>query len=126
MNKGKIFLAVGIGGMIGATLRYALAQAITFTSFPLATAIENVIGCFVLAYVTFHPFIKGKLSSEVFTAITTGVLGSFTTFSTFIAESVLLLDQLEWMFLYLALQTFACIGCCFIGAKLAKRKEKAA
>ncbi|MFD2657471.1 fluoride efflux transporter FluC [Gracilibacillus thailandensis] len=121
----KVFLAVGIGGIIGALLRYIIAESVSFISFPVGTTIANLMGCFVLAYVTFHPFFKNKLPPAIFTAFTTGLLGSFTTFSTFIAESVLLLDEsTAWLILYLAIQILGGVVLSFIGAKLAISKEK--
>ncbi|WP_228552419.1 fluoride efflux transporter FluC [Gracilibacillus salitolerans] len=121
----KLFLAVGIGGVLGALPRYIVAESVSFLSFPVGTTIANLIGCFVLAYVTFQPFFKNKLPPYIFTAFTTGLLGSFTTFSTFIAESVLLLnDSIEWLILYFVIQIFGGVGSCFLGAKLAISKEK--
>ncbi|SFM39235.1 CrcB protein [Gracilibacillus orientalis] len=121
----KLFLAVGIGGVLGALLRYIIAESVSFISLPIGTTIANLIGCFVLAYAAFHPFFKNKLPPYIFTAFTTGLLGSFTTFSTFIAESVLLLDKsMTWLILYLSIQIFGGVGLCFIGARLAISKEK--
>ncbi|WP_208589028.1 fluoride efflux transporter FluC [Gracilibacillus suaedae] len=121
----KLFLAVGIGGVLGALLRYIIAESVSYISFPVGTTIVNLIGCFVLAYVTFHPFFKYKLSPAIFTAFTIGLLGSFTTFSTFIAESVLLFDgSTEWLILYLAIQILGGVGLSIIGAMLAISKEK--
>ncbi|MGP4040615.1 fluoride efflux transporter FluC [Gracilibacillus sp. D59] len=123
----KLLLAVGVGGVFGALLRFIIAETLSFISFPVGTTIANLIGCFVLAYATFHPFFKNKLPPYTFTAFTTGLLGSFTTFSTFIAESVLLLDEsIAWLVLYLAIQIFGGVGSCFIGAMLAISKEKIA
>lgn len=121
----KLFVAVGIGGVIGALLRYLIAETISFSNFPVGTTIANLIGCFVLAYVTFHPLIKNKLAPYTFTAFSTGLLGSFTTFSTFIAESLLLMDEnVGRMLFYLAIQIFGGIVLCFLGARIAMSKEK--
>lgn len=120
----KLFFAVGIGGILGALLRYIIAESVSIISFPVGTTIANLMGCFVLAYVTFQPFFKNKLPPAIFTAFTTGLLGSFTTFSTFIAESVLLFEEsTAWLILYLPIQILGGVALCFIGAKLAISKE---
>jgi len=90
-------LWIGLGGFIGAILRYAVsgwvqANAVTF---PLGTLAVNFIGSFVLALVMFLSEFKGYFSEEVRVFLTIGLLGSFTTFSTFSYESFKLLEQQE-------------------------------
>lgn len=89
-----IYLLVGCGGVIGALLRYGVSAATVHLwsgGFPIATLFVNCLGCFLL------PFLTGKLTSRVTVpiqkAITTGVVGSFTTFSTFSVETITLLQQ---------------------------------
>ena len=87
-------LAVGIGGAIGASLRYFLSQIIVYEAgFPLATCIANLIGCFLLSYLLSGKLLKSYPKMKL--ALTTGLLGSFTTFSTFSNETISLIsDQL--------------------------------
>ena len=109
-------LAVGIGGSIGACLRFFLSQIIVYeTGFPLATFIANLIGCFALSYL-----LSGKLLSyypKLKLALTTGLLGSFTTFSTFSSETISLIsDQLYGIaFVYVLLSALGGLFLSFIG-----------
>lgn len=89
-----VYLLVGCGGVIGALLRYGVAAATVHWwsgGFPIATLFVNCLGCFLL------PFLTGKLTSRITVsmqkAITTGIIGSFTTFSTFSVETITLLEQ---------------------------------
>ncbi|WP_046175848.1 fluoride efflux transporter CrcB [Domibacillus indicus] len=84
-----IYILVGAGGMAGALLRYIVSIAIAAWwdgSFPLATLAVNYIGCFFLPLLTLR--LKSRLSVPVQKAVTTGIIGSFTTFSTFSVETV--------------------------------------
>lgn len=73
-------LLVGLGGMIGAVLRYAASIAIPDF---LVLWIVNGLGSFVLGFLAGRALASKKEASVLWT---TGVLGSFTTFSTFSAE----------------------------------------
>lgn len=92
-----VVLWIGAGGFIGAILRYWVsgwiqASAITF---PLGTLGVNFIGSFLLSLVMFLSEFKGYFNEEARIFLTIGLLGSFTTFSTFSYESFRLLDQQE-------------------------------
>ena len=88
-------LAVGTGGFVGSILRFALGQALSRTGvlFPVGTLAANVIGCFVIGLVAGRLRILSLetaagealvLRSEFVTLFfVVGVLGGFTTFSTF-------------------------------------------
>lgn len=117
-------MAVGVGGVIGTLLRYLLSEQVAFLPFPTGTMVVNLLGSFLLAYVTFHPLIKNKLSSASFTAFTTGLLGSFTTFSTLIMDSFLFSENIMVIASYLGLQIIGGLLFCMVGARLAMTKEK--
>lgn len=84
--------AVAIGGAIGAVLRWELARGVVGDGFPWATFIANVSGSLVLGVVLVVGEVIGRSAGSVqwhrlwrpFMA--TGVLGGFTTFSTFVLE----------------------------------------
>ncbi|WP_312649825.1 fluoride efflux transporter FluC [Aminipila sp.] len=82
-------ILVGIGGGIGAFLRSALSdlnKKYLNTSFPFATFIINITGSFLLG------LLIGLHSSSIWRLLLgTGILGGFTTFSTFNYEAVLLI-----------------------------------
>jgi len=89
-----VFL-IGIGGFIGAILRYAISGWIqnSFISFPLGTLGVNVIGSFLLGLIMYLSEYQGIFSEETRIFLTIGLLGAFTTLSTFSYESFRLLDD---------------------------------
>ncbi len=86
------FLAVALGGAVGAMMRYGVAllvQRFADGPAPVATWIVNLLGCLLIGFLV--PFLKsGNASVPVQLFILTGFLGSLTTFSTFSMESILL------------------------------------
>lgn len=83
---------VAIGGAIGACLRYALVLALRPHSpgFPTGTLIVNLIGCLcigALAGFTSHA-LSSRADSKLWALLAIGVLGGFTTFSSFSLETV--------------------------------------
>ncbi|MEH7098139.1 fluoride efflux transporter CrcB [Neobacillus vireti] len=93
------YFVVGIAGIIGAILRYLIGVYFNqwwFHAFPLATFMTNMLGSFILGWLTnFLPRFK-SLHPHVLTALGTGLIGSFTTFSTFSVETVHLLNSARW------------------------------
>lgn len=89
MNIPLVLLAVAACGALGALTRYAVGVWLSGIggSFPLATFVVNIAGCFLLGFLFFAPTSFGSLSPEMRTAIATGFLGALTTFSTFSVES---------------------------------------
>lgn len=89
-----VFLLVGIAGAIGAMLRYIIG-IIFFTNsiFPYATLCINLIGSFLLTWLTYGLLRRSSLSPEIKTAMTTGFIGSFTTFSAVSVETVSLFQN---------------------------------
>ena len=90
----KQFFAVGVGGFLGAMIRFGLNQVIPQGSgFPITTLCINSIGCFCLAWL----FTKYKERTPVILGIGTGFLGAFTTFSTFTVDTLLSFEQGKWL-----------------------------
>lgn len=99
---------MGIGGTIGAILRYLVAGAVPRLSvIPTGTLSVNVIGSFILSLLTFSGANGGILY-----LVCIGILGSFTTFSTFSYESFRLLEEneLRYFFLNIGLNLFMCLA----------------
>ncbi len=95
------YLSVGIGGIIGSLLRYyiGLSSVIWWSSpFPIATLVINLIGCFVLGWFTTYLSKLKLFSPSLLTGFGTGLVGSFTTFSTFSVETVQLIQNSLWGF----------------------------
>lgn len=88
-------LIVGIGGFIGAVLRFSLHTAIPADKFPWGTLAVNVIGSFILGYMFFAYAFDGSLSNEWRAFLGVGVLGAFTTMSTFSVETMSLFQENE-------------------------------
>jgi CrcB protein len=96
--NGAGFLAVGIGAALGAWLRWALGHFLNalHPAIPPGTLTANLVGGYLIgvavAYFAAHP----GLAPEWRLFAITGFLGGLTTFSTFSAESVALLQQARW------------------------------
>jgi len=95
----SIWLLVGFGGFVGAILRYWLSSLIqsNFITFPAGTLFVNFLGSFLLALIMYASEHRGVFNEETRICLTVGVLGTFTTMSTFSYESIKLLEQSEHM-----------------------------
>lgn len=85
---------IAIGGAAGSVLRYAISLWLTRAhgDFPLATLLVNVTGSFLLAFFA-RAFSTPDSSAVLRAALTIGFCGGFTTFSTFSAEFVTLVQE---------------------------------
>ncbi len=88
-------LIVGIGGFIGAVLRFSLHTAVPADKFPWGTLAVNIIGSFILGYMFFAYAFNGGLSNEWRAFLGIGILGAFTTMSTFSFETMELFQNNE-------------------------------
>lgn len=91
-----VYLFVGVGGVLGSLFRYLVSEMainIWNPGFPFGTLIINLTGAFLLGWVTSRLITPGKFDHAILTAFSTGVIGSYTTFSTFCLETVRLLDS---------------------------------
>ena len=88
-------LLVGLGGFIGAILRYVLGGWIQngFVNFPVGTLTINTTGSFFIGLIMYLSEYQGLFSDETRIFLTIGVLGGYTTLSTFGYESFRLLDD---------------------------------
>jgi len=89
------FVAIGVGAMFGAWLRWLLGLWLNpmFPSVPLGTLVANLAGGYVIGVMVALLGQHTSLPPEVRLFAVTGFLGSLTTFSTFSAESVGLLTR---------------------------------
>ncbi|MEM7479576.1 MAG: fluoride efflux transporter CrcB [Acidobacteriota bacterium] len=86
----KNLLWIGLGGFCGAIARWACAgwiQRLSDSAFPWGTAVVNGVGCLVIGMVAGWAEGRQVLSPESRAFLVVGVLGSFTTFSTFGLET---------------------------------------
>src|ERR1700692_1105845 len=92
---GRSFIAVSVGGMLGCLLRWGLAIFLNryFPTIPPGTLAANLIGCYIIgmaiAVFTAYP----AFAPEWRLFVTTGFCGGLTTFSTFFAEIVVVLQS---------------------------------
>lgn len=94
----KFVLLFGAGGL-GALARYGVHTVVGRVSpfaFPLGTLLVNVLGCFAIGYLATVFVGSYPVREEFRLAILVGLLGGFTTFSTFGLETVLLLESGAW------------------------------
>ena len=85
----KSALLIAVGGFAGATLRYAVAVALP-AAFPWGTLTVNVAGSFALGVLLYEARLLGRLGRRTRLLVGTGFLSSFTTYSTFAAETAAL------------------------------------
>ena len=90
-----VAVAVALGGAAGALARYAADRLIEhhlFTVFPWSTFAINVSGCFLIGLFTAAFVERHHLPAWLRVGIVVGVIGGYTTFSTFAQETHDLLD----------------------------------
>lgn len=94
MNVTLLF-SVGIGGFIGAILRFTLSgwvQKASASTFPFGTLSVNIIGSFLIGFLFLY-FQQTNLSMYQKSMLITGLLGALTTFSTFSLDTILLIQN---------------------------------
>jgi fluoride exporter len=125
-----IVLYIGLAGAVGSLLRFAFGLAIeplySTGSFPLATLLINYIGCYSLAWLIHASAARLRLTETMRTTIGTGLIGSFTTFSTFSMETISLLDEQEWgkAVVYVALSLCGGLFFAWLGEKIVTRSDR--
>ncbi|MEG9862401.1 MAG: fluoride efflux transporter CrcB [Parvularculales bacterium] len=96
----KLLLAVAAGGALGALGRYGVGvMAVRFwgSGLPLGTLVVNLVGAFVIGFITEVLAVRYSVGPEVRAFIVTGVLGGFTTFSAFALEMGLMIERKQIM-----------------------------
>lgn len=85
-------ICVGLGGGLGAVLRYGISLLPYKGTFPLLTLVTNVLGALLIGYIA-GTAARRDLSPNLVLFLKTGVCGGFTTFSTFSLEAQTLLAK---------------------------------
>ncbi|MCW4013481.1 MAG: fluoride efflux transporter CrcB [Candidatus Bathyarchaeota archaeon] len=109
---------VGIGGFIGAVFRFLLSSTIQGSSrFPLGTLGVNILGAFTLSFITYSSEKAFALPEPSRLFLTVGLLGAFTTMSTFSLESFKLLEEQQNLLFIanLALNNILCLTGIYLG-----------
>ena len=89
----RSLLLIGIFGAAGAILRYLVGFLPALHHLPTATILVNLIGSFLLGWITGWTLDNNQLPETWKVGITTGFLGALTTFSTFTLENARLIQQ---------------------------------
>ena len=89
-------LIVGIGGFVGASLRYiisGLSIRVFGDSFPYGTLFVNILGGLLIGFIMEASVSLWPVSPNIRIFLTTGILGGLTTFSTFSYETINMLSD---------------------------------
>ena len=109
-----IILFVGVGGFIGAILRYLVTNWVQDTlhtlSLPYGTLTVNMVGCLLIGLLAGLTESRNLLGPETRALILVGVLGGFTTFSTFGYETIQLLRDGESLAAFSNVGLQLCLG----------------
>jgi CrcB protein len=120
------WMLIAVGGAIGSVLRYALqgwVQRLSAGSFPVGTLAVNATGCLVLGLLSGYFAGPHLVREEYRVGLTVGVLGGFTTFSTFGLESFNLANDGEFRLALLNMLLSCGVGfaAVWVGYRLAER-----
>lgn len=122
-----MYFAIAVCGGIGALMRFLVSTGVSAASssplFPYGTLFVNVLGSFLIGFLTWMLLHKFQASEMLRNAVLVGFLGGFTTFSSFSMEIVSMLEQQSWMkaMAYALSSVLCCVVMCFIGIALAKQ-----
>ncbi len=113
------FAAVGIGAAVGAWLRWALSLAFNarIETLPLGTLAANLVGGYLIGIAVALFNDMPQLAPEWRLLLVTGFLGGLTTFSTFSAEAVALLQRgaYGWALLHSGIHLLGSVALCIAG-----------
>lgn len=108
------FLLIGMGGFLGAIMRYALSDFIQswskFSQFPLGTLVVNLVGCLLIGALAQLAEARDIFTPETSSLVFLGFLGAFTTFSTFSSDSINLIRNGQSLLSYLNIAASVLLG----------------
>jgi len=115
----KSILVISAGGAVGCVVRWLLSARFNgvLAAIPLGTLLANLAGCYLIGLAIAYLGTRPMLAPEWRLFLVTGFLGGLTTFSTFSAEVVTLLQsgRLMWAFGALALHVMGGLLMTFLG-----------
>jgi len=123
------YVVIGLGGALGSMLRFGLGSLIDTNVqksgqiFPWGTIVVNVTGCFVIGFIFTISASEGRLilSSLTRNFIMIGILGGYTTFSSFSLQTLTLAQDGQWWgaAVNVLLSVVLCLVGVWLGAMLA-------
>lgn len=122
----KEVILVGIGSFLGGGMRYwvsKMIQSCTLIAFPFGTMTVNILGCFIIGFLSGLNWNgTGIMSPSTKLLLTTGFCGGFTTFSTFMNEGASLMKNEHYTYMMLYLFGSLALGliAVLVGHQLAK------
>lgn len=119
-------LAIAAGGAVGAVLRFALSNGIyrmVGRDFPYGTLTVNVLGSLLMGFLFITMVERQIVSAEWRAALLVGLLGAFTTFSTFSMETIALLEDGELFraLMNVVLSVLFCLAATWIGISVGRQ-----
>ena len=116
MNYLIVFLGAGLGGAFRLGVNQAAARMLGL-AFPFGTLAVNTIGSLIMGLLTEYFVLRSGLSHELRLFLTTGILGGFTTFSTFSLDAVALWERGQWAtsLTYVALSLILSLAALIVG-----------
>lgn len=118
----KMFLLVMLGGALGSGARAGLSELVAWrfgTGFPLGTLAVNILGSLVIGLIAGLTMPEGRwlVSAELRVFMLLGVLGGFTTFSSFSLQTVELMQAGRTLSAlgYVLLSVILCVVCAWLG-----------
>ncbi len=122
----KTLVFIALGGAVGAVLRYLASNgvyAMLGRGFPYGTLFVNVLGSLLIGVLSIVMLERMDLSPDWRAAMLVGVLGSFTTFSTFSLETLNLMQQGQIMTasLNMVLSVAVCMVAVWFGVVLGRQ-----
>ncbi len=120
-----MLLAVAAGGAFGAVARYLVMVQVGHwlgTAFPFATLAVNILGSFALGLLVELLALAWSPPPELRALLVVGVLGAFTTFSTFSMDVVLHMErgELGMTLAYISASVVLCVAAFFAGLHLVR------
>lgn len=119
------YAAVALGGALGSAFRFILTIIFPFHNWPWGILTANLGGCFLLGYLTPILHLRKSVPLAVKKGITVGLIGGFTTMSTFAADTIAMLQNghLFGGSVYLLATVTGGIGFVALGSVLGARKR---
>ena len=119
------FVVLGLAGAAGTLARFWLggvAQRLGGEGFPLGNFVVNLSGCLFFGFVYAAVENRSGLPGDLRLYALTGFMGAYTTFSTYMFESVALMQHGQWLYagINLAGQTFLGVVCILAGLALGR------